>query len=70
MGLHKDEGSPVMALAEECAEVIQHLAKLERFQGGWEEIPPGKTKSRWEMVEEEMTDLLYQWERVKAERKI
>jgi NTP pyrophosphatase (non-canonical NTP hydrolase) len=68
MGQFKDQGSAVMALAEECAEVIQHLAKLERFQGGWEEIPPGKTKSRWDMVVEEMEDLLYQWKRVQDER--
>lgn len=69
MGLHKNEGSPAAALAEECGEVVQIISKLYRFGGDWNEIPPGKTKSRWEQLEEEMQDLIYQWERLKITMK-
>lgn len=68
MGLHKNEGQPAAALAEECGEVVQILSKYYRFGGSWDEIPPGKSKSRWEQLEEEMSDLLYQWDRLKATR--
>lgn len=67
MGLHKDEGCPAAALAEECGEVVQIISKLYRFGGDWNEIPPGKDKTRWEELEAEMQDLIYQWERLKAE---
>ena len=36
MGKFKDVGSPAAALAEECAEVIQVITKLQRFSGDWE----------------------------------
>lgn len=65
MGLHKDEGNPLYALAEECAEVIQIISKIARFNGDLDEVPPGKDKSRKEQLIDEMNDLLYQWERVK-----
>ncbi len=65
MGLHKDEGIPAAALAEECAEVIQIITKQIRFGGDWNEIPPGKSESRREQLENEMKDLIYQWERLK-----
>lgn len=68
MGLHKNEGEPAAALAEECGEVIQIISKLYRFGGDWDEVPPGKTKTRFEQLEEEMTDLIYQWERLRTER--
>ena len=68
MGLHKNEGNSAAALAEECGEVIQIISKLYRFGGDWNEIPPGKTKSRWEQLEEEMSDLIYQWNRLRTEQ--
>lgn len=70
MGLHKDEGIPALALAEECAEVIQVINKAYRFYSDdiWNEVPPGKNKSRWEQLEEEMSDLFYQWNRLRTER--
>jgi NTP pyrophosphatase (non-canonical NTP hydrolase) len=66
MGLHKHEGDAALALAEECAEVIQVIAKLKRFNGSWHEIPPGKTQTRAQELEAEMSDLLFQWERLKS----
>jgi NTP pyrophosphatase (non-canonical NTP hydrolase) len=68
MGLHKNEGNPAAALSEECGEVIQIISKLYRFGGDWAEVPPGKNKSRWEQLEEEMSDLFYQWNRLRTER--
>ena len=68
MGKFKDEGDAALTLAEECAEVIQVITKMKRFGGDWDETPPGKDKSRWRELEEEMYDLLYQWERLKNER--
>ena len=69
MGKFKDVGSPAPALAEECAEVIQVISKLYRFEGAhWDEIPEGKTQTRWQELESEMADVMYQWERLKALR--
>ena len=68
MGSHKDEGAAAAALAEECGEVIQIISKLYRFGGDWNEIPPGKDKTRWQMMEEEMADLIYQWNRLRKEQ--
>ena len=73
MGLFKDEGDPALALAEECAEVIQVIAKCNRFQAHWDELAPGDgwgdDVTRWRQLECEMEDLLYQWERLKASRR-
>ena len=68
MGLYKDEGNAALALAEECAEVIQIITKLHRFDGFWSEVPPGKDITRWEQLENEMNDLIYQWDRLREER--
>lgn len=68
MGLYKNEGAPEIVLMEECAEVIQVIAKCVIFGGNWDEVPPNKEKTRWEMLEEEMNDVLFQWERLKKER--
>lgn len=68
--MFKEEGDAALALAEECAEVVQIIAKLKRFGGDWDEIPPNKEKTRWEMLEEEMNDVLFQWERLKKERSL
>lgn len=69
MGLHRNEGAPAAALAEECGEVIQIISKFYRFPSAtWDEIPPGKTKSRWDQLEEEMNDLIYQWNRLRTEQ--
>lgn len=65
MGKNKDKGDPILALAEECAEVIQVIAKKVRFDGDWDEIQPGTDKTRRELLTEEMDDVIYQWDRVK-----
>lgn len=65
MGKHKDEGCPAAALMEECAEVAQVIGKFFRFDQNWNAIAPGKTKTRWELLQEEMEDVLYQYERLK-----
>jgi NTP pyrophosphatase (non-canonical NTP hydrolase) len=65
MGKFKDEGDAALALAEECAEVIQIITKAARFGGDWNEIAPGKHMTRLEQLEEEMLDVFYQWERFK-----
>ena len=68
MAQYAQEGDPAHHLMEECAEVIQVIAKLGRFRGNWHEIPPGKNKTRWEMLEEEMKDLLFAWDRLLEQR--
>lgn len=70
MGKFKDEGDAALALAEECAEVSQVITKCKRFSGDWNEIPPGKSISRWEELSNEMEDLLYQWNRLKIEHNV
>lgn len=67
MGKFKDVGNPALALAEECAEVIQVINKLYRFGGDWDEVPPGKDVSRWAMLCSEMEDLMYQFRRLERE---
>lgn len=49
-----EEGDPALALAEECAEVVQIITKIKRFDGHWDEIPPGKVVTRWQMLKDEM----------------
>ena len=67
MGQFKDVGNPALALAEECAEVIQVINKLYRFEGDWNEIPEGKDVSRWAMLCSEMEDVMYQFRRLERE---
>ena len=67
MGQFKNQGDAALTLAEECAEVVQVIAKLKRFGGTWHEVPPGKDKSRIQMLKEEMDDVLYQWNRLQEE---
>jgi NTP pyrophosphatase (non-canonical NTP hydrolase) len=67
MGQYKNEGDAALTLAEECAEVIQIITKLHRFNGNWNEIPPGKDKTRWEQLKDEMEDVLFQWNRLKEQ---
>lgn len=68
MGLHKNEGDAALTLAEECAEVVQVITKLYRFEGNWDEIPPGKTMTRWEELELEMSDVMHAYARLRNER--
>lgn len=68
MGKFKDEGDAALALAEECAELIQVINKLYRFNGNWDEIPVGKDKTRWEELESEMNDIIYQYNRLVKQR--
>lgn len=67
MGEFKTVGLASAALAEECGEVIQVIAKQIRFNGSWHEVPPGKDQTRYEELRNEMRDLIYQWERLQAE---
>jgi len=67
MGLFQNEGDAALALAEECAEVIQVITKCKRFGGDWNETPPGKDVTRLQMLESEMSDLMYQWNRLQLE---
>lgn len=67
MGQFKNVGDPFLALAEECAEVIQVISKKYRFEGDWNEIPEGKKVSRLQELENEMNDLIYQWNRIQGE---
>jgi NTP pyrophosphatase (non-canonical NTP hydrolase) len=68
MAKYAGQGDTALTLAEECAEVIQIITKMKRFGGNWDEIPPSKDKTRWEMLEEEMNDLLLAWDALKNER--
>lgn len=70
MGKFKHEGSPELALAEECAEVIQVITKKNRFSGDWDELPVsnGNDLTRWQQLEAEMDDVIFQWQRLKEER--
>lgn len=67
MGQFKNVGDPFLALAEECGEVIQVITKKYRFEGNWDEIPEGKKVSRLQELENEMNDLIYQWNRIQGE---
>ena len=69
MGLFRNEGDPALALAEECVEAAQVITKTLRFGGNWDEIPPGKDTTRWQQLQGEMYDILYQYERLKATRR-
>lgn len=64
MGKFKNEGDPVLTLAEECAELIQVINKKYRFCGNslnaWKEIPAGKTESRLQSLLSEIADVQYQ----------
>src|SRR6187455_2291609 len=69
MGQFRDVGKPAAALMEECGEVIQIIAKFYRFpNSGWDEVPPGSLLSRWHLLESEMEDLIYQWNRLRKEK--
>lgn len=62
MAEYAKQGDAACTLMEECAEVIQIIAKLKRFGGRWDEVPPGKDKTRWEMLQIEMNDVLLAWD--------
>ena len=68
MGKFKDIGEPSLVLMEELAEAIQVIAKKQRFEGDWNEIPEGKDISRWGELCEEMEDVIYQWNRLVMQR--
>jgi NTP pyrophosphatase (non-canonical NTP hydrolase) len=72
MGKFKDVGEPSLVLMEELAEAIQVIAKKHRFQEDWDSFPPSDInswpkKTRWQLLQEEMEDVLYQWERLKEQ---
>jgi len=67
MGQFREEGDPGLVLAEEMAEAIQVITKALRFGGNWNEVPPGKDKTRWEELKFEMEDVLYQWKRLQKQ---
>lgn len=68
MAEYQGQGDAALTLAEECAEVIQIITKMKRFGGDWDEIPPGKEKTRWEMLLNEMNDIIQAWENLTQER--
>lgn len=68
MGQFKDVGRADVALMEEMAEAIQVISKCIRFNGDWDEIPEGKSVSRWEELSAEMQDVLYQWDRLQKDK--
>ena len=68
MGQFKDVGRADVALMEEMAEAIQVISKKIRFSGDWNEIPEGKTVSRWEELSAEMEDVFYQWDRLQKDK--
>lgn len=67
MAKYAGQGDTALTLAEECAEVIHIITKLKRFNGNWNEVPPGKDKTRWQMLQEEMNDLFLAWNMLEDE---
>ena len=72
MGKFKDLGDPAITLIEEMSEVIKVITKKIRFQEDWDSVPPSDINiwpknTRWQLLEEEMEDVLYQWERLKKQ---
>lgn len=55
-------------LMEEMAEAIQVIAKKVRFEGEWNEVPPGKDKTRWEELKAEMQDVFLAWQNLRKGR--
>lgn len=72
MGRFKDIGDPAMQLAEECAEVIQIISKVKRFDNpeGWQFVNPETGKTRLQELQEEMGDVMYAFERFLNQNKI
>ena len=68
MAQYEGQGDAALNLAEECSEVIQVITKMKRFNGNWDEIPPGSKKTRWDMLELEMGDVIIAWANLKAQR--
>jgi len=68
MAEYQNQGDAALTLAEECAEVIQVITKMKRFGGDWDEVPPGKDKTRWAMLLDEMDDVIQAWEALTKER--
>lgn len=64
MGKFKDQGDAELQLLEELAEMTQVIAKKLRFNGEWNEIPPGKEISRLQELMNEMQDVMHAYERV------
>lgn len=67
MAEYANQGDAACTLMEEAAEVIQIIAKFKRFGSNWDEIPPGKDKTRWQMLNAEMNDLLLAWNNLQDE---
>lgn len=72
MGKFKDIGDPAMQLAEECAEVIQIISKVKRFDNpeGWQFVNPETGKTRLQELQEEMGDVMYAYNRFLNQNKI
>lgn len=65
MGVNKDVGPPILRLAEECAELTQALMKLATY--GPYPVQNGVQYNNVRDVDAEMTDVLYQMQRVRRE---
>lgn len=68
MAQYQGQGDAAYTLMEEAAEVIQVITKMKRFNGNWDEIPPGRDKTRWEMLVGEMSDLMLAWNQLCKDR--
>jgi hypothetical protein len=67
MAQYKNQGNAEMNLIEELGEAIQVVAKKVRFDGDWNEVPPGHTKSRIDSLTSEMADVMLAYNRVLRE---
>lgn len=65
MAEYKGIGDAAMNVAEECAEVIQIISKVKRFDNpeGWQFVNPETGKTRLQELQEEMGDVMYAFER-------
>lgn len=67
MAEYANQGNAEMNLVEELSEVIQVIAKKQRFGGDWNEVPPEQTKTRFQSLKNEMGDVLLAYSRLLKE---
>jgi NTP pyrophosphatase (non-canonical NTP hydrolase) len=67
MAQYKNQGDAQMNLVEELSEVIQVIAKKQRFGGDWNEVPPGDTRTRLGSLKAEMEDVMLAYSRLMEE---
>jgi hypothetical protein len=67
MAQYKNIGDAQMNLLEELSEVMQVITKKVRFNGDWNEVPPGHTKTRFQSLQDEMQDVMLAYSRLMEE---